>query len=172
MLSKDRRQEIINILKDNNEPVSGSVLSNKLRVSRQIIVQDIAILRASGINIIATPAGYILPNDEQGKLVKIIACHHDRNNTKKELDIIVDNGGKIIDVIVEHPLYGEIKGNLMLYSRLDIKKFIKEYEKDDTKPLSFLTDGVHLHTIEVPNEDSYQRIINELNENGYLIESE
>ncbi len=171
MQSNNRREKILNILKQSVEPISGSQLSKKLGVSRQVIVQDIALLRASGISIFATPQGYMLPGEEQGKLIKVIACHHDQKGTRKELEIIVDNGGKIIDVIVEHPLYGEIKGMLMLNSRLDIKKFIKNYERSDTKPLSFLTGGVHLHTIEVPDEDSFERIIHDLDDNGYLINS-
>ena len=172
MQGKERRKEILSILKGKKEPISGTVLAESLGVSRQIIVQDIAILRASGISIFATPKGYLLPNGEDGGLVKIIACHHNRENTKRELEIIVDNGGKVLDVIVEHSLYGEIKGLLMLCSRLDIKNFISQYEKTDNKPLSFLTGGTHLHTINVPNEGSFKRIIKELDEEGYLIDTE
>ncbi len=171
MQSDDRRDKILSILKESKKPLTGSQLSKKLGVSRQIIVQDIALLRATGINIFATPQGYILPKEEDNKMIKVIACRHDQKNTKKELEIIVDNGGKVIDVIVEHPLYGEIKGMLMLDSRLDIEKFIKHYEKAGTKPLSILTGGVHLHTIEVSSEEYFNRIIHELNQNGYLIKS-
>lgn len=171
MQSSERRDRILDILKEKTKPVSGSRLSKKLGVSRQVIVQDIALLRASGINIFATPQGYILPRDTKDKIVKVIACHHNQENTKKELEIIVDNGGRIIDVIVEHPIYGEIKGMLMLNSRLDISEFMKLYKKTETKPLSFLTDGTHLHTIEVPHEEAFEKIIFELNKNGYLIKS-
>lgn len=171
MQSSDRRDRILDILKEKTKPVSGSRLSKKLGVSRQVIVQDIALLRASGINIYATPQGYLLPGDTKDNIIKVIACYHNQENTKKELEIIVDNGGKIIDVIVEHPIYGEIKGNLMLNSRLDINKFMKMYKKEETLPLSFLTGGTHLHTIQVPNEEAFEKIIFELNKNGYLINS-
>ena len=171
MQPDNRRDKILSILQDSQKPLTGSKLSKTLGVSRQVIVQDIALLRASGINIFATPQGYVLPQEEQNKMIKVIACHHDQKGTKKELEIIIDNGGKVIDVTVEHPLYGEIKGMLMLSSRLDIEKFIKHYEKAGTKPLSFLTSGVHLHTIEVSSQDSFERIIHDLDKNGYLINS-
>lgn len=171
MQSDDRRDKILSILKESKKPLTGSQLSKKLGVSRQIIVQDIALLRATGINIFATPQGYLMPKEEDSKMIKVIACCHDQSGTKRELETIVDNGGKVIDVTVEHPLYGEIKGMLMLGSRLDIENFMKHYEKKGTKPLSILTGGVHLHTIEVYSEESYKQIIHELDQNGYLIKS-
>lgn len=171
MLSDERRDKILDILRKSSEPITGTKLSRITGVSRQIIVQDIALLRARGLNIFATPQGYLLMEDEPKKMTKVIACNHDRNGMRKELEIIVDNGGKVIDVIVEHPLYGEIKAMLMLSSRLDVAKFMRHYENSDTKPLSALTGGVHVHTIEVADENSYEQIIKELDKYGYLINS-
>jgi len=171
MLADERREQILSILNSGSAPITGADLSKKTGVSRQVIVQDIAILRAKGFNIIATPQGYLLLKDGTSRMSKVIACCHDKEGMRKELEIIVDNGGKIIDVIVEHPLYGEIKAMLMLESRLDIDNFMKHYEDSNTKPLSALTGGVHLHTIEVPDEASYNHIINELDKYGYLINS-
>jgi len=171
MLADERREQILSILNSRSAPITGADLSKKTGVSRQVIVQDIAILRAKGLNIIATPQGYLLLKDGTSRMSKVIACCHDKEGMRKELEIIVDNGGKIIDVIVEHPLYGEIKAMLMLESRLDIDNFMKHYEDSNTKPLSALTSGVHLHTIEVPDEASYNHIINELDKSGYLINS-
>jgi len=171
MMADERREKILSILNSRSAPITGTDLSKKTGVSRQVIVQDIAILRAKGINIIATPQGYLRIKEGTSRMSKVIACCHDKENMRKELEIIVDNGGKIIDVIVEHPLYGEIKAMLMLESRLDIDNFMKHYEDSDTKPLSALTSGVHLHTIEVPDEISYNHIINELDKCGYLINS-
>ncbi|MGI5999138.1 MAG: transcription repressor NadR [Lutispora sp.] len=169
MLADERREEILSILSDRSAPITGTDLSKKTGVSRQVIVQDIAILRAKGLNIIATPQGYLLIKDGISRMSKVIACCHDKKGMRKELEIIVDNGGKVIDVTVEHSLYGEIKAMLMLESRLDIDSFMKHYEDSDTKPLSMLTGGVHLHTIEVPDETSYNHIINDLEKHGYLI---
>jgi transcriptional regulator of NAD metabolism len=170
-MSEERREKIFSILKDRSTPITGADLSKITGVSRQVIVQDIAILRAKGLNIIATPQGYLLMNDRKNKMEKVIACCHDRQGMRKELEIIVDNGGKVIDVIVEHSLYGEIKAMLMLESRLDIENFMKHYEDSDTRPLSVLTGGVHLHTVEVPDEISYNHIIRDLEKHGYLINS-
>jgi len=171
MLSEERREKIFDILKERSVPITGTDLSKITGVSRQVIVQDIAILRAKGYNIIATPQGYMLLDDKKSKIQKVIACCHDKDGMRKELEIIVDNGGKVIDVIVEHPLYGEIKAMLMLESRLDVERFMKHYEDSDTKPLSALTGGVHLHTIEVPDETAYDHIIKNLEKYGYLINS-
>lgn len=171
MLSDERRNRILDILKESSVPITGTELSKQTGVSRQIIVQDIALLRAKGLNIFATPQGYLALEGEANRISRVIACNHSRDGMRKELEIIVDNGGKVIDVIVEHPLYGEIKAMLMLASRLDISNFMKHYENSDTKPLSALTGGVHLHTIEVPDESSYEHIIKELDKSGYLINS-
>ncbi|SHI86231.1 transcription repressor NadR [Lutispora thermophila] len=169
MIADERREKILSILKDRSVPLTGTDLSKLTGVSRQVIVQDIAILRARGLNIIATPQGYLLMKDLKNRMRKIIACCHDKMGMRKELEIIVDNGGKVIDVIVEHSLYGEIKAMLMLESRLDIDNFMRHYENSDTKPLSMLTGGVHLHTIEVPDETSYYHIVSDLEKHGYLI---
>lgn len=168
-MADERREKILSILSDRSAPLTGADLSKITGVSRQVIVQDIAILRAKGLNIIATPQGYLLMRDGSYRMSKVIACCHDKKGMRKELEIIVDNGGKVIDVIVEHSLYGEIKAMLMLESRLDIENFMKHYENSDTKPLSMLTGGVHLHTIEVPDEISYNHIISDLEKYGYLI---
>ena len=117
MMSEERREKIFSILKDRSTPITGADLSKITGVSRQVIVQDIAILRAKGLNIIATPQGYLLMNDRKNKMEKVIACCQTDRYEKRTGDI-VDNGGKVIDVIVEHSLYGEIKAMLMLESRL------------------------------------------------------
>ena len=46
-----RRQAIIDILKNSLQPVSGTYLAKTLQVSRQVIVQDIALLRAGDYDI-------------------------------------------------------------------------------------------------------------------------
>lgn len=104
MDSKERRKEILRLLKEKDNPIKGIDLANKLGVSRQIIVQDIAILRAKGERILATPQGYIIPMEKENKLVKTIVCKHTKNEEiEDELKIIVDMGGKVLDVVVEHP---------------------------------------------------------------------
>ena len=167
----ERRQEIINILNKSKDPVKGTELSEKLQVSRQVIVQDIAILRAKGENIFATPQGYLMPRIyEKDRLIKTIVCNHKNNEElEDELRTIVDLGGKVIDVIVEHPLYGEIKSQLQIGSRHDLMLFMDNLKTTKAEPLSSLTDGVHLHTIEVNSEEIFHKIKEALSKKKYLI---
>lgn len=169
MEPEQRRQQILKFLQDIQSPFSGSTLASKLGVSRQVIVQDIALLRAEGKEIIATPQGYIMLLPKNNTLSKTIACCHNKEDIKDELTTIVDEGGTIIDVIVEHSIYGQISGNVMVSSRRDVDEFIKKIHKSDTKPLSDLTHGVHLHTIQVKDEQSIVQIEKELKGKGYLL---
>ena len=167
----DRKEKIIEEIKKNNKPISASTLAKKLGVSRQIIVGDVALIRASGTNIIATPRGYILDSKQQNQTYTI-AVNHSQEQMTDELYTIVDLGGCAIDVIVDHPVYGQLTGKLHLSSRYDVDQFIKKVNNNQAKPLSQLTDGLHLHTIQCPNEDTYQRIVSALDEKGYLFKKE
>jgi len=169
MSSKKRREEIINLLIRSNGAVKGTKLASLFGVTRQVIVKDIAILRAEGKNIIATPDGYIYSNKDSNKVKSIIAVNHDSNRTIEELEIVVKYGGMIEDVIIEHPLYGEIKGNLMIRNLNDLNKFESKFKDKGVKPLSNLTNGVHLHTIAADSEEDIKSIIKELREKGFLL---
>ena len=166
MNSKERREEIINLLITTNTPMKGTELASIFSVTRQIIVKDIAILRAAGKNIIATPDGYIY-NKDIHKFKSIIAVNHDSSKTIDELEIVVKYGGIIEDVIIEHPLYGEIRCSLMIKNLNDLYKFESKFK--NVKPLSNLTDGVHLHTIATESEEDLKAIIDELKEKGFLL---
>ncbi|NLK44593.1 MAG: transcription repressor NadR [Tissierellia bacterium] len=174
MDGNERRNKILNILERAQEPTKGTDLAESFNVSRQVIVQDIALLRAKGKNILATPRGYVLPKGyEKERLIKTIVCaHHNNDELEEELRIIVDLGGKIIDVIVDHPLYGEIRSQLQIGSRYDLKLFMGEFKKTKAEPLSSLTGGIHLHTIEVEDEETFIRIRKKLLEKKYLIEED
>lgn len=163
----DRKEKIIEEIKSSDKPISASKLASICGVSRQIIVGDVALLRASGYNIIATPRGYIL-DDQNNECIYTIAVKHNQQSLGDELYTIVDLGGSIIDVIVDHPIYGQLAGKLHISSRYDVDQFLKKVENGKAKPLSQLTDGLHLHTIQCQNEDIYQRIIKVLDEKGYL----
>jgi len=128
--SSKRREEVLKAIQQSEKPIKGSYLAKIFGVSRQVIVQDIAILRAGGAEIIATPNGYITPsNFISGKYRRIIACKHWNEETEDELMTIVDLGGTIIDVIVEHEIYGEFKAELMIASPRDVRNFIKKIKK-------------------------------------------
>lgn len=164
-----RRTHILEILDDSNVPVTGSTLAKRFNVSRQIIVQDVAILRAEGKNIMATPQGYIIAKSQDKKLHRVVACQHDNAQLVNELNIIVDNGGTVVDVIVEHPIYGELRGILNLKSRYDVKQFTHKLGSSNAKPLCFLTEGVHLHTIEAEEPAVFTYIEKALHEAGILL---
>ena len=168
MNSKKRREEIINLLITTNAPIKGTELASIFNITRQIIVKDIAILRAEGRNIIATPDGYIY-NKDINKIKSIIAVNHDSSKTIEELEIVVKYGGIIEDVIIEHPLYGEIRGNLMIKNLNDLYKFESKFKNKNVKPLSDLTQGIHLHTIAADTQEDIESIIRELEEKGFLL---
>ncbi|WP_027340511.1 transcription repressor NadR [Halonatronum saccharophilum] len=170
MSAKDRRRNLLEELCQSDGPMTGSQLADEFGVSRQVIVQDIALLRAEGKDILATSQGYITNKKEDNIVKKTIACKHSGVETREELEIIIKYGGRIRDVIVEHPLYGEIKGNLMIQKKSDLELFMKKYKEEEVKPLSTLTDGVHLHTIEALNFEVINLIEIELKKRGYLLE--
>ncbi|KKM12470.1 transcriptional regulator [Clostridiales bacterium PH28_bin88] len=164
----DRRKTILSML-TRGEPVTGTELARRLGVSRQVIVQDIAVLRAGGSGILATPQGYLLPSPEGG-CRRTFACRHDLAGLETELLIMVDNGGKVLDVAVEHPLYGELRGYLMLASRRDVDDFINRLQSSGANPLYTLTgDGTHLHTVEAVNEAALEAIEQGLAAAGMLL---
>ena len=107
MKAAERRNEIIKLLEATDQPVNATQLAELLSVSRQVIVGDIALIRAKGIEILATPRGYLSANAFKGEgslFTGKIACQHTRAETVTELNIIVDNGGEVVDVQVEHPV--------------------------------------------------------------------
>lgn len=162
MHAKERREKIVEILKKNDQPVSASALARQLSVSRQVIVGDVALLRAANMLISATPRGYVLEELTARTDTYTIACRHSKNNIVDELYTIVDNGGGLLDVTVEHPVYGQLLGQLRIFSRYDADMFLKKLDKSKAPPLSTLTGGIHLHTISCPTPQIYQRIVEEL----------
>lgn len=168
MEGNKRRENLIKILNNQTEPVSGSELSKLLSVSRQIIVQDIALLRASDYNILSTTKGYLLYHSDYPKIKRIIKVKHSTEQIEDELCTIVDNGGRILDVLVMHEIYGEIATELIIRNRQDVYDFVKKVHEKKIVPLKELTDGVHLHTIEAESEAALDQIEKALREKNYL----
>jgi len=169
MTSAKRREKIKNLLIQSQEPVKGQILAEMFEVTRQIIVKDIAIIRAEGVDIISTPKGYMALKENINSIKKVIAVNHGREEVKNELETIVKYGAIVEDVIVEHPLYGEIRAMLMLKNMMDIENFYSNFKQYEAEPLSALTNGVHLHTIICENERVLSNIVEELNKKGFLI---
>lgn len=171
MNASERRAHILSRLNKSEQAVSASVLAGECGVSRQIIVGDIALLRAAGETIIATPHGYVMKAKEEG-LVCQIACAHGADDMTQELLTIVDQGCTVMDVIVAHPVYGELAGSLNLSSRYDVQTFIDKVAQASAQPISMLTDGVHLHTLRCPDEAACARVRQALRDLGMLLEDE
>lgn len=168
MDAKTRRNSIIKKLIESKAAVKGIKLAEMAGVTRQVIVKDVALLRAEGNNIIATPEGYIIVN-EGSRVKSIVAVNHDSTRIGEELECVVKYGGIIEDVIVEHPIYGEIRGTLMIKNMNDLDKFMKKNEELEAKPLSNLTSGIHLHTISTYNKEDMEHIKEELGNRGFVI---
>lgn len=166
---EERLKKIVEILEKSKEPVSGTTLAEELGVSRQIVVQDIAYLRSKGYNIQSTPRGYVMFEKRKG-VRKLVAVKHGVEDIAEELMTVVRKGGRVVDVIVEHPVYGEIRGMIDVSNEDEVLKFLNLMRASKTEPLLVLSGGVHLHTIEAPDEGTLDEIVEELRKKGFLIE--
>lgn len=163
-----RRAAVLQTLRGESNPISATRLAAQFGVSRQIIVGDIALLRAQGEQIAATPRGYVIVQDVS-YYTGTVACCHTGEQMADELNIMVDHGCIVRDVIVEHPLYGQLTGQLALKSRYDVAEFVRRCEEAAAAPLSLLTDGIHLHTLLCPDEACFSRVCQALAEHGFLL---
>lgn len=167
MDAQRRRQMIARRLAEAQGPLSATALAKELSVSRQIIVGDVALLRAGGTDITATPRGYLLPPAQTGMVITL-ACRHSTEQMEEELNLMVDQGCTVLDVIVEHPVYGQLTGPLHLSNRYEVKQFIDRCRQSEARPLSHLTEGVHLHTLACPDQAAADRVRQALAERGFL----
>lgn len=170
MTSEERRSQIITMLEGRLEYLNASRMAEKLGVSRQIIVSDIALLRAQGQNILSTPRGYLLETREPSGYTGIILCRHGKDEIRDEFYRVVDNGGTVLDVSIDHPIYGLLSASLNIRSRYDANLFLEQISASTTKPLSALTEGFHTHRIQTESAEDFRRIENSLRELGILEE--
>jgi len=167
--AQDRRDAIARELERSPAPLSATALAKQFSVSRQVIVGDIALLRAAGADITATPRGYIIPRSAAG-LKRTLACRHGGDRMETELNAMVDQGCTVLDVIVEHPIYGQLTGPLNLSSRYDVSQFICRAQQHAAPPLSQLTEGIHLHTVLCPDQAAFDRVRQALRQLDILLE--
>lgn len=170
MEGKKRRERIVELIRGSRTPISGRELAQKLSVSRQVIVQDIALLRAENIDIVSTTRGYLV-YPEQGQCQRKFYVRHDDEHMEDELLTIIDQGGRVKDVTVKHPAYGEIKAELSLRTRQDVYDFIDKVKKKEMIPLNKLTNEFHYHTVEADTEEILDKIGHELRFKNYLLEN-
>ncbi|MBE5961097.1 MAG: transcription repressor NadR [Lachnospiraceae bacterium] len=170
MEGNERREKLLELLTASKEPISGSDLAKKLGVSRQVIVQDIALLRAVNKNILSTTKGYILYVQEKERAHRCFSVRHTTSQIEDELCTIVDYGGKVLNVIVSHPIYGSITTDLIIETRKDVYDFVAKVTAEKTVPLKELTNDYHVHTVEADNEQILDTIEEELRKKHYLVD--
>lgn len=170
MEGETRRLNIIQLLSKSDKPVSGTELAKTFGVSRQVIVQDIALLRAIDKNILSTNKGYVLYDPQAGltKAKRSFAVYHTDAQIADELYTMVDYGGTVLDVVVEHEVYGQLTADLLLKKRVDVDEFVRKLQTNQAKPLKELTGGHHIHTVEADSEDILDGIESALRKKGYL----
>lgn len=170
LTGEERRKELIRVLEQSDKAVSGTDLAKQFEVSRQVIVQDIALLRATNKKILSTNKGYILfRDDEKTKAKRIVCVLHKDTDILKEFECIVDCGAKVLDVVVEHEIYGQVSVDLLIQNRQDALSFVEQLRNCKSKSLSCLTDGVHYHTLEADSEAMLDCAEAALKEAGFLL---
>ncbi|MDM5320855.1 transcription repressor NadR [Bacillus altitudinis] len=170
LIGEERRTAILEWLKETDTPLTGSFLAKKAAVSRQVIVQDISLLKAKNEPIIATSQGYVyMASQHASEKEIIIACKHDPVRTEEELTLIVDFGVTVKDVIIEHPVYGELTASIRVSTRKQVADFVHHISNTGASYLSELTGGVHLHTLTSYSQKQLDQAIQALDDAGFLI---
>lgn len=172
ILGDKRHQLLVSTLKKAKAPISGSKLGELTNVSRQVIVNDITLLKAKGEPIMATNRGYVYMHPQTGpqKCEKIIVCNHTSDQTEQELTLLVDHGVTVKDVKIEHPVYGDLTASVMVSNRSEVKEFMENIQQTKATFLLELTEGIHLHTIIADNEQQITNAEEALRKAGILVE--
>lgn len=166
MKAAERRTEIVNLLLSEDKAVSGSELAKRFGISRQIIVQDITVLRGSGYDILSTHNGYIIQKSPFKE--RVFKVYHTTEQTEDELNLIVGLGGTVLDVFVWHKVYGKVVAPLNIFSPLHVKQFIEGVRTGKSTELMNITGGYHYHTVRAESEVILDRIHAVLKEQGYI----
>ena len=162
-----RRKEIVNLLLASDRPISGGELSEQFNVSRQIIVQDITVLKGSGYEILSTHNGYVMQKSPLKE--RVFKLKHTTEQTEDELNSVVDLGGTVVDVFVWHKVYGKISVALNIFSERGVLQFMDGIKSGKSSELMHITDGYHYHTVRAESVTVLDKIENALRESGYLI---
>ena len=166
MKVENRRKGIINLLLAEKGPVSGGELSNRFGVSRQIIVQDIAMLRARGFDITPTHNGYVIRSSPL--VERVFKVHHSSSQTEDELSLIISFGATVADVYIWHDVYGKVSANLSISTLADLKKFMENMKNGESGELMHITGGYHYHTVRAETDEILDQVEEALKARGYL----
>ena len=162
-----RRVEILKYIMNSSKPVSGTKLAEIFDVSRQVVVQDVALLRAEGKDIISTNRGYICKG--VASVSRTFYVFHEDDRMMEELNLVVDHGGKVVDVYVNHEIYGELRAELAIDSRKKVKDFLNGIESGKSSPLNKITSGYHYHTVTAESEEILDLIEDELKKEKFIV---
>lgn len=168
MNGSQRRKKIIALLKESKEPLSGTALGKETGVSRQVVVQDMALLRTEGYDIVATPRGYLLNSSNQ--VTRVFKTYHTSEQSEAELTAIVDLGGCIEDVMVNHRAYGKMSASLNIRNRRDVQQLMHQMATGKSTPLMNVTAGYHFHRVTADREEILDEIEAQLKSMGMLAE--
>lgn len=168
MNKEARLKAVYETILNSDSPISGSNLANKFHVSRQVIVQDIALLKARNIQIFATHKGYVC---SPAKVSRIFACFHNSDRIEEEMNAIVDCGGCIENVFVKHDVYGKLEATMNISSRKQVKEFMDSLSQKQSKPLTDLTSGYHCHTVSAKTKEDLDAIEQSLRKLHFLQEA-
>lgn len=171
MTGEERRNHILQMLKEQDSPLSGTYLANEFHVSRQVIVQDIALMRAESHDILSTNRGYIYRREDHNPSMpkRVFYVRHTDEQVLEEFMLIVELGGRILDVVVEHEIYGQIRVDLLIENTRDAREFHEKMKFSKDSPLMVLTGDCHYHTVAAPSEKLLDLIEQELDNKGYLL---
>ena len=170
MKADERRKKLISLLLAESKAICGGALAKELGVSRQIIVQDIAFLRAEGHNIESTHDGYIIKSSPEAK--RAIKVRHTTPQTEEELKLIIGLGGVVSDVFVWHKVYGKIEAALNIFSEKQVDQLVENIKSGKAYELMHVTAGVHYHTVRADSDETIDKIENALRERGFLVEDD
>ena len=168
MKAEKRREEILSFIGNSDEPIPANSLKDRFNVSRQVIVQDIAILRANGYDITSTNRGYFL--NAKLRATRVFKCRHTFEEIVDEGVLVIDDGGRIEDIFVNHRVYGRISARLDLHSKTHVEELYRSLVSGASKPLMSVTDGYHYHTVSADSEQVLDKIEHDLRAKGFLIE--
>jgi len=167
MKAVERRKAIVNLLLSSTDAISGGKLSEEFGVSRQIIVQDITVLKGSGYDILSTHNGYIIQKSPLKE--RVFKVHHTTKQTEDELNTIVNLGGTVVDVFVWHKVYGKMVAPLNIFSPMHVKQFIEGVRSGKSTELMNITGGYHYHTVRAESEEILDKISKALEEQKYIV---
>ena len=167
MTGSERRKLILTLMRESEVPLSGGALGSAAGVSRQVVVQDIALLRTEGHEIVSTARGYVL--DEPKLISRVFEDHHTDEQTEDELTAIVDCGGAIVDVMIEHGIYGKLTAPLSIRNRRDIQVYLKRMKESESELIMNMTSKRHFHTVSAESEEILDEIEDALREKGILV---